>query len=366
MENELNNTRLLYAACASFSPLSANRLMHLVMHCGSIQSVFTASYNELSKSGLSPELCSEFISFRSSFSLAQLEHTLLSEKIRVIIPDDCEYPAMLVQTIPPPAVLFVKGILAEHIPHPLAIVGSRKMTHYGERILDTLLPKLVQAGCSIISGLALGCDGFAHETTLKHNGYTIAVLGSGLDSSHIYPRHHVRLAHKILESGGALISEYPPGTPALPHHFPARNRIIAGLSYGVLLVEAATRSGSLITARLALEQGKQVFAVPGSIFAETSAGCNALIAQGARPVLTYQDILEEYGLQKVATESIPQHNSLSEEEKLINNILSSEGTHIDDIITQSKLATSKVMILLTMLEAHNRVQQISGMRYIKL
>lgn len=209
----------------------------------------------------------------------------------VLTLDDPRFPPELLEMADPPLLLYVMGQLdALHHPRRLAIVGSRNPTPQGEANARQFATALGQAGVCVVSGLALGVDGAAHEGALLADAPTIAVVGTGLDR--VYPKRHLSLAHRIV-ARGALVSEYPLGTPPLPAHFPQRNRIIAGLSQGTLVVEAAVQSGSLITARLAAEQGREVFAIPGSIHAPQSRGCHALIRQGAKLVESAQDILED-------------------------------------------------------------------------
>ncbi|MBL7141619.1 DNA-protecting protein DprA [Patescibacteria group bacterium] len=207
---------------------------------------------------------------------------------------DKNYPELLREIYDPPQTLYVNGQLKAKEKYPLAVVGTRKVSLYGQKITRSLVRALSQAGFTIISGLALGVDGLAHQTTLDAGGKTIAVLGSSLDI--IYPSSHQQLAQKIIKSKGAIVSEYEPKTRPSKWTFPARNRIVAGLSLGTLVVEAPKKSGALITARFALEQGREVFAVPGSVYNENSAGCNLLIKMGAKPVTKPEDILESFNL----------------------------------------------------------------------
>jgi DNA processing protein len=214
-----------------------------------------------------------------------------SERHHLLSLGDERFPPELLQMADPPLLLYVLGDLsALRHPHKLAIVGSRNPTHQGAANAHQFAQALGQAGLCIVSGLALGVDGAAHEGALAAGASTIAVIGTGLDR--VYPKRHLNLAHRIAEHG-AIISEFPLGTSPLPANFPQRNRIIAGLSQGTLVVEAALQSGSLITARLASEQGREVFAIPGSIHAPQSRGCHALIRQGAKLVESAQDILED-------------------------------------------------------------------------
>ncbi|WP_420812916.1 DNA-processing protein DprA [Macromonas bipunctata] len=207
---------------------------------------------------------------------------------------DPDYPAELLQTEDPPLLLYLLGQRsALRVPHRVAMVGSRNPTPQGAENAHQFAQALAQAGVCVVSGLALGVDGAAHQGALDGGGTTLAVVGTGLDR--VYPKKHLALAHRIAEHG-ALLSEYPLGTPPLSANFPKRNRIIAGLSHGTLVVEAALQSGSLITARLASEQGREVFAIPGSIHAPQSRGCHALIRQGAKLVESAQDVLEDLRL----------------------------------------------------------------------
>jgi len=207
---------------------------------------------------------------------------------------DKNYPGLLKEIYDPPEKLYVEGNLSPEEKYPLAVVGTRRPSEYGKRVATELVKNLARLGLTIISGLALGIDGLAHEAALKVGGRTIAVLGSGIDI--IYPASHKKLAEDIIKSGGVIVSEYPPGTSPSKLTFPARNRIIAGLSLGTLVIEAPERSGAMITARFALEQGRDVFAVPGSISNLNSAGCNKLIKMGAKPVTRSEDVLESLGI----------------------------------------------------------------------
>ncbi len=215
----------------------------------------------------------------------------MSSPIKIITLDDDTYPRLLKQIYDPPRRLYILGDLKAEEKYPLAVVGTRNASDYGKRTTNYFVDALSRAGLTIISGLALGIDGLAHQATLGVKGKTIAVLGSGLNV--VYPSAHKKLFQQIIEAGGAVISEYPPETKPNKQSFPARNRIIAGLSLGVLVIEAPEKSGALITARAALEQGREVFAIPGDIYSRNSAGTNKLIEMGAKPVTKPEDILEE-------------------------------------------------------------------------
>jgi DNA processing protein len=203
------------------------------------------------------------------------------------------YPALLKEIYDPPPLLYYRGTLPKEGIN-IAVVGSRNMSDYGKSVVEYILSSLKDLPFNIISGLAYGIDAEAHKTALRLRLKTTAVLGSGIDNSSIYPKAHVELAEEIIYRGGCVMSEFPPGTKGLPQHFPMRNRIVAGLSKGVVVVEAAQKSGALITARLALEQGRDVFAVPRSILDQEFTGCNNLIKLGAKVITSGNDILEEY------------------------------------------------------------------------
>jgi DNA processing protein len=249
------------------------------------------------------------------------------------------------------------------------VVGSRKCTPYGAKIIDQTIPPLIFAGVTIVSGLALGIDALAHIATLKSGGRTIGVLGCGLDERSFYPAQNRLLRRQIIEQGGLILSEYPPRTQPLKPNFPRRNRIIAGLSLGTFVVEAGIKSGSLITARFALEEGRDVYAAPGSVFSSESEGPNQLIKQGARPILGASDLLEGLGLEIEANEEEkPKRDwsGMSEEERSILLNLSSEPTNINDIKRGLQLDISVINSTLTILEIKGIVKTVGGGNYILL
>ena len=209
--------------------------------------------------------------------------------------NDKDYPQLLREVFDPPKEIYVWGNLARQEKYPLAVVGTRQYSNYGETVCSSLVKELAKKGVTIISGLALGIDGIAHQSALKVQGKTIAVLGSGLDI--IYPYQHKKLASQIINQGGALVSEYTLGTKPDKWRFPARNRIIAGLAQACLVIEAPEKSGALITATYSIDNGREVLAVPGEIYKKNSIGPNNLIKMGAKPVTEANDILEIFGLE---------------------------------------------------------------------
>src|SRR5437867_4624134 len=282
---------------------------------------------------------------------------------------DERYPELLRAIYDPPAVLYCDGSVEPGDRQAVAIVGSRQATPYGLRVTERLASELSGQGCTIVSGFARGIDEAAHRAALAAGGRTIAVLGCGLDVD--YPPGHASLRAEIAGSGAAL-TEFDPGTPPRATNFPRRNRIISGLALGVVVVEAADDSGSLITARLALEQGREVFAVPGPIDVPTSQGPHGLLKQGATLVETVDDIVEELlpqldrPLQTLKTEPIaalPEHVELSPSERTVLEVMSREPLHLDDLTERSRLTTPAVAAILLGLELKALVKQLPGQRY---
>lgn len=287
------------------------------------------------------------------------------DDIKVISEESEYYPPLLREIHQPPEQLYIRGNL-EILQHPylLAVVGSRRANYYGKRCVEKLLPPVIEAGVIIVSGLALGIDAMAHRACVDLSQPTIAVLGSGVDDHSMYPKSHISLVHKILECGGTVISEYEPGTPAYLGHFPARNRIIAGLSHAVLIVQAADRSGSLITARLALEANRELVAVPGGITDPLAVGTNRLIHAGATPILEPQHLLDIFNMTlEPVSDSRPQPST--PEQLTILEHLSDTAQHIENLIEETKLSSAILSANLVELELAGYVEHIGGMQYIK-
>lgn len=276
------------------------------------------------------------------------------------------YPNLLKEIYDPPPVLLVRGefpSLADN--YSVAVVGSRVCSLYGRQVTTEITRGLAQAGVTIFSGLALGIDAVAHKTAVDISSRTVAVLGCGLDF--IYPPQNRKLASEILDKGGAIISEYPIGTEPTVYNFPQRNRIIAGLSRGVLVTEAREKSGALITAELALENNREVFAVPGSIFSETSTGTNNLIRKGAaHPILNADDILEILNFRNLE-DSIKVRKVIADspKEEVILKVLSKVPTHTDEITRKSGLIASEVGSVLSLLEMKGLANNLGGMNWVK-
>jgi DNA processing protein len=303
--------------------------------------------------------------------LTQDQHWLAGPQRRLITWGSADYPPLLAAIPDPPLVLFLEGSEAA-LPLPqLAIVGSRSPSPSGRETATQFAAHLARSGFTITSGLALGIDAAAHRGALQAGGRTVAVLGCGLDG--IYPRENTDLAAQIIAQGGALLADLPPGTPPLKQHFPRRNRIISGLSVGTLVVEAALQSGSLITARLAAEQGREVFAIPGSIHNPMSRGCHRLIRQGAKLVESADDIFSELGalLHQLRIEStseaidsktdLPQ--PLDTDYEILLDALGFESQNVDTLVARSGLKAEEVASMLLILELDGRVEQQPGGRF---
>lgn len=270
-----------------------------------------------------------------------------------------QYPDQLREISHPPGRLWVAGKLRADIPL-IAIVGSRKLSEYGQQVTYSLASELAAAGVGIVSGLALGADTIAHQAALEAGGYTVAVLGSGLEC--IYPASNRGLAQQIVQQGGAVITEQPPQMKGLKHHFPARNRIIAGLSRAVIVTEAAVTSGSLITASFGVQYNRDVMAVPGMITQQQSAGCNNLIRRGAKLITGASDILDELNLDAQITLSLPSSNN--QEEAQILDLLARGTSQSHELITQSQLSASRFAQIMSLLEIRGTVRNLGSGRWV--
>lgn len=288
------------------------------------------------------------------------------DKIRTISINNKSFPSLLREIHDPPEQLYIRGNLEilKHR-HTLAVVGSRKASAYGKQCIQKLLPPIIDAGAVIVSGLAYGIDSLSHRVCTDKHLPTIAVLGSGIDNSTIYPSSHISLAHNIIKDGGAIISEYPPGTAAFKGNFPARNRIISGLCKVTLLIQATQRSGSLITARLALEQNRDVCVIPGPITDSLSDGTNKLLQQGAAPILEFQDLLDILNIKPAKNNTLPKQLNLTPHQKTAFQTLSNTPQHIDELVKQSKLPSQALSVALMELELQGTIQHVGGMRYVR-
>ena len=282
------------------------------------------------------------------------------DEIKNISIEDKNYPRLLKKIKDPPKVLYYLGEIKPK-ENCFAIVGTRRFSPYGKQVALEIAGDLAEAGLTIVSGLAPGIDTFCHRAAIEKKKRTIAVLGTGLDEKSIYPKSNLKLVKKILEFGGCLISEYPPGTSGAKFTFPKRNRIISGLSLGVLVVEAPEKSGALITAEYAFSQKRKVFAIPGSIYSKTSKGCHYLIKKGAKLVENANDILRELQLPELTLPGGVQGETA--EENLILEALKEEALYIDKIIEKTKLPAKKVASTLAILEIKGKVRNLGGNIY---
>lgn len=282
---------------------------------------------------------------------------------RILTLADADYPRQLLETADPPCLLYVKGRIDLLSRPALAVVGSRNATPQGVDNAESIARAASQAGLTIVSGLALGCDAAAHRGGLSGPGSTVAVIGTGADR--IYPARNQALAHSIVDHG-AIVSEFPLGTPPLAGNFPRRNRVIAGLARGVLVVEAADRSGTLITARLAGEQGRDVFAIPGSIHSPLSKGCHKLIKQGAKLVESAQDILEEMGLEADAVATSAAADRLDDSSSQVLAALGYDPCSIDTLLDRSGLTADALYPILLSMELEGRIATLPGGLYQRI
>ncbi len=345
-----------------FPKITLKRYQSLLRQFGDLDSAWKAEFSDFGAQTWEENIINEFLSWRENVDIAAIENILNKENIQTVLFTDPDYPPLLKEIHDPPLCLFVRGNIQD-IQYPLAIVGTRKCTPYGRQVAEEIIKDLVQCDMTIVSGLALGIDGVSHEATLKHSGRTIAVLGSGVDTATIYPSEHRHLAEKIVAEGGAVISEYPPYTKGTLYSFPRRNRIIAGMSLGTLVIEAQASSGSLITAQCALEYNRDVFAVPQNITSPTGDGPNNLIKMGARVVTQSQDILDIFGLEKPLHTEGPLLGA-TPQETLILQTLSREPTHIDVLIKKTSIPAATMMGSLTLLEIQGKVRNLGSQNYI--
>ncbi len=342
--------------------IGAVRMQSLIQHFDGLESAWKAAPADLAAAGMSLKLIERIVKARDQVDLDKVWAKIESQGIKILTWEDEAYPQRLKEIEQPPPVLYVRG---EYLPDDLfavAIVGTRRVTPYGRQITEELAAHLAGNGITVVSGLARGVDAVAHQSALKAGGRTIGVLGSGVDK--IYPPEHRQLAERM-ETSGAVVSDYAPGTPPDASNFPPRNRIISGLSLAVVVIEAGETSGALITAEFAAEQGREVFAVPGSILAPQSKGTNKLIQQGALPLLSINDLMQaldlgRMGEHKTARKVIP----ADETEARLMNVLGPQPLHVDEIRNQTELPIEKVSATLALMELKGMVRQVGGMNYV--
>lgn len=361
----MNNNHKFYNAFNLIPQMGPARFKKLSTYFETMETAWNASFYEYEQAGLEKNVIEKILQIKKEISPEKEYEKNEKEGIKIITINDDLYPQILKEIHTAPALLYYKGELKKD-EFTIAIVGSRKVSIYGKQVTSQLARELSQLGFVIVSGMAFGTDSIAHQECLKLNNRTIAILGGGIDTNSIYPSSNRQIANEIISSGGLVMSEYPINTPPLRQHFPARNRIISGLSLGTLVIESAESSGTLITAKFALEQNREVFAVPGSIYSTNSKGTNNLIKLGAKLVTKAEDISEELNLQssvefKKNKRIIPDNK---EEELILKNLSPDKPIHIDQLSKNIKMNVTAVSSLLTLMEIKGKVKNTGGMRYV--
>jgi len=377
--NSTSQESICWLALALTQGLGPTRIKKLVEHYGRPDRVLQASLTELEATGMLA-VSAQSIATGKSLDLAQQECAKATEAgARIVALSDPEYPVRLKEIYDPPVVLYVRGNVELLAKPGIAVVGTRHPTPYGTGMAERLSSDLAAHGLVIISGMARGVDTAAHRGAISAKGKTIAVFGTGIDV--LYPKENTRLAEQILALDGALVSEFPVGTFAAPQNFPIRNRIISGMSVGVLVVEAAEYSGTRITSRCALEQNRDVYAVPGNVTNKNSWGPNTLIKQGAKLVATWEDVWEELPADVQVALSSEQHESLEpataslfpddstspHEKKILKLIKPDESTHIDQLVEmlEGEMSSSEIFAALFELELNGKIRQLPGKNFVK-
>ena len=368
-----------WLALALTPGLGPTRIKKLIELYGTAEQVFHASLTELEATGMRA-VSAQSLATGKSLELAQQECIKAVEAgARIISLSDPEYPSRLKEIYDPPVILFVKGSVEVLAQPGIAMVGTRHPTPYGSGMAERLSTDLAARGLVIISGMARGIDTASHRGAIAAKGKTVAVLGTGIDV--MYPKENTRLAEQIVALDGALISEFPVGTFPAPQNFPIRNRIISGMSAGVLVVEAAEYSGTRITSRCALEQNRDVYAVPGNVTNKNSWGPNTLIKQGAKLVATWEDVWEELPADVQAALSSTQNESLEpetaslfpdevaspHEKKILKLLKADESTHIDQLVEllENEISSSEIFAALFELELNGKIRQMPGKNFVK-
>jgi len=356
----------IYLAISYFRKIGPRALKRLEKCFPNLSDILIAGQTKLVNSGLSAAISTEFISWRKKFKVEEKYEELNNHQINFLTWHDKLYPPLLKEIYAPPPVIYYRGQIINAEKY-LAVVGSRQTGAYGLKVISYLLPELISRGVVIVSGLARGADQAAHRTALDNQGITWAILGSGLDKNSIYPKENKILAQDIIDNRGAIISEFPPGTPPYRQNFPQRNRIIAGLSQASLIIEARKKSGALITANYALQENREVASVPGNIFSNLSDGPNRLIANGAKAIIEIEDLLEIFNFTKdnqspnkpsftkQISKPVAKNILKTDAAKIVYKLLTNasdrgERITVDEIIKKSALDTSVINSTLSILE----------------
>ena len=357
------DTKAFWIAFNRVSGIGPVRLAALLDVCGDIETAWRASIQQMQAARLDRRSIELFLDARRNIDPERELQKVVDAGVEVITWEDGDYPPSLRVVDGAPPVLYMRGRLTSQDEWAVAVVGTRRATTYGREVAQVLGTQLARAGVTVISGLALGIDTVAHRAAIEAGGRTIAVLGSGVDQ--LYPPQNRGLALSITQQG-ALISEYALGTRPDANNFPPRNRIISGLSRGIIVVEAGERSGALITAQFAADQGKELFAVPGSILSPGSTGCNLLIQQGATPLLSVNDVLEQLDLERVVDQHAARTTVPADpaEARLLET-LSAQPCHVDDIVRNTGMPSAQVTSLLALMELKGMVRQVGTMTYAR-
>ena len=347
------------------SGIGPAKIQALLGYYGSLERAWNATDQQLREIGLDIRAIQSFNDVRQTFDLDRYARQVEVSGAQVVTLESPGYPDLLREIPAAPPLLFYRGQFEPIDRWAVAVVGTRRLTAYGRQVTRDLVSGLVRNGITIVSGLARGIDAVAHRTALEEGGRTIAVMASGIDK--VYPPEHRDMAREIVGGHGVIVSDYPFGAEPESNHFPARNRLISGLSLGVVVVEAGEKSGALITSRFALEQNREVFAVPGNIHSPVSVGTNRLIQQGGKLVSRVEDILEELNLRMAADQAVAKVvlPETAEEAALISQ-LSSQPLHVDELGRLTGMPISLISSTLTLMELKGMVQQVGGMNYVRL
>ncbi len=356
----------MYLLLSFFPKITYSRFKKAVNYFNNENNIWDAELSDFLNADWEEGVSAEFITWREKQTQEKLQNILDKENIRAVTINDDEYPKLLCEIPDPPFVLFVRGKIPEFSPRSLSVVGTRKHSAYAKIATEQIVNELVRRGFVIVSGLALGVDALAHATTLKAGGKTVAYLGSSVAQKEIYPAYNQKLAEEIINRGGAVISEYPPGFEPTNYSFPMRNRLIAGSTLGTLVIEAPVGSGSLITATNAKEYGRTVMCIPHPINSILGAGGNSLLQKEAKLVLKAEDILEILNLNLAVKQTVQQSiiTFSSEEESILKN-MSTEPKNIDFIIRESGLPAPQVSTIMVLLEMRGIIKNAGNMNFYK-
>ena len=353
-----------WVAFSRIPSIGRARIERLETAFGSLRDAWSASASDLKDAGLDGRAAGAILAQRPRIDPDAEMERLARAGVEALTWHDRRYPSRLRETYDRPPVLYLRGELTEADEWSVAVVGTRRATPYGRQAAETIVEGLVRSGVTVVSGLARGIDAIAHQAALRAGGRTVAVLPCPVDE--VYPATHGRLATQIAESG-ALLSDYPLGARMQRESFWRRNRIVAGMTLGTVVVEAGDTSGALLTAKLALDENREVFAVPGSVFAPMSRGPNALIQQGAKLVRTADDVLPELDLMRVPQQlELRQVLPADDTETALLALLTSEPCHVDEITRNASLPVSTVSGALAMLELKGMIRQVGGMQYVRV